>query len=137
MTIRPAKAQDLPVLVGSGLLSRDAAAPHAIQASVEEGSLVVAETNGELVGLALVDRSFFGRGFVRLLHVQHEHQRRGLGGDLLAAAVRAAGTTRVFTSTNLSNHPMQQLLVKTGWVPCGLVHGLDRGDPELFYFTDA
>lgn len=116
----------------SGLLPADACAPH-----VEGGLLLVAETGGGLVGLALVDRSFFGRGFLRLLHVHHEHQRRGLGQDLLSAAVRAAGTTRVFTSTNLSNHPMQQLLAKTGWTPCGLVHGLDQGDPELFYFTDA
>ncbi len=32
---------------------------------------------------------------------------------------------------------MQQLLLKSGWRPAGLVHGLDEGDPELFYLCPS
>ncbi|MCR8573352.1 hypothetical protein [Streptomyces sp. Isolate_219] len=35
--------------------------------------------------------------------------------------------------TNVSNQPMQRLLQRAGWSPVGLLHGLDEGDPELFY----
>jgi hypothetical protein len=28
---------------------------------------------------------------------------------------------------------MQLLLRRAGWTPAGLLHGLDEGDPELFY----
>ncbi|MFJ9107636.1 hypothetical protein [Streptomyces sp. NPDC102283] len=40
-------------------------------------------------------------------------------------------TPKLFTSTNVSNQPMQRLLQKAS--PAGLLHGLDEGDPELFY----
>ncbi|MFB6715807.1 MULTISPECIES: hypothetical protein [unclassified Streptomyces] len=43
----------------------------------------------------------------------------------------------MFTSTNVSNQPMQQLLQRAGWRPVGLLHGLDEGDPELFYLCQT
>ncbi|MFJ7630855.1 hypothetical protein ACIQZN_30680 [Streptomyces sp. NPDC097595] len=49
------------------------------------------------------------------------------------ASRRGAGTPKLFTSTNVSNQPMQRLLQRAGWTPAGLLHGLDEDDPELFY----
>lgn len=43
-------------------------------------------------------------------------------------------TTKLFTSTNLSNLPMQALLTKLGYRLSGVIHNLDDGDPELVYF---
>lgn len=101
------------------------------------GQLLVAERDGVPVGYAAVDHSFFRRGFVRQLYVTPAHRRRGVASRLLDEAVALCGTARVFTSTNLSNRPMQQLLHALGWQPCGMVEGLDEGDPEVFYFLDA
>jgi len=42
-------------------------------------------------------------------------------------------TPKLFTSTNLSNLPMQSLLAKLGYKLCGVIHHLDEGDPELVY----
>jgi hypothetical protein len=56
-----------------------------------------------------------------------------VGARLLTATESACTTTKLFTSTNVSNHPMQRLLQRAGWSPVGLLHGLDEGDPELFY----
>lgn len=42
-------------------------------------------------------------------------------------------TEKLFTSTNLSNLPMQSLLVRLGYLLSGVIHHLDEGDPELVY----
>ena len=47
-------------------------------------------------------------------------------------SIRQSGLYRLFTSTNVSNLPMQQLLQHAGWSATGILHGLDEGDPELF-----
>jgi len=45
-------------------------------------------------------------------------------------------TRKLFTSTNESNQPMQQLLSVLGYVPSGVIHNLDPGDPELVFYLD-
>ncbi len=42
-------------------------------------------------------------------------------------------TAKLFTSTNLSNLPMQSLLIQRGYRLAGIIHDLDEGDPELVY----
>ena len=41
---------------------------------------------------------------------------------------------KLFTSTNKSNVPMQKLMEKLKYKKSGIVHNLDPGDPELFFF---
>lgn len=41
---------------------------------------------------------------------------------------------KLFTSTNLSNLPMQSLLSKSGYELSGVIHNLDVGDPEIVYY---
>jgi GNAT superfamily N-acetyltransferase len=103
---------------------------------VVRGEVLVAEVEGLLHGYAVVDRTFFGRPFIQLLFVSERHRRHGVGRELVEAVVHRAHE-RVFTSTNLSNFPMQGLLSRSGWHPCGLIHGLDENDPEVFYFRDT
>lgn len=99
--------------------------------------MLVAERDSEIVGYVIQDAGFFEHGFVHLLAVSERHRRQGIGASLLAASVRECATSRVFTSTNLSNGEMQRLLRREGWIPSGLIHGLDEGDPEVFYYIDS
>ncbi|MFD7964291.1 hypothetical protein ACFV5J_26165 [Streptomyces zaomyceticus] len=65
---------------------------------------------------------------------------RGAEADALMevdAAADSCTTSKLFTSANVSNQPMQRLLRRAGWDSVGLVHGLDEGDPELFYLRRA
>ena len=80
---------------------------------------------------------FFGRDFVDFLWVRPDHRRKGVGRLLLRMSVSAATSSRVFTSTNESNRPMQKLLASEGWHRSGRLVGLDEGDPESVYFLDA
>jgi hypothetical protein len=45
-----------------------------------------------------------------------------------------AVTPKLFTSTNESNIPMQQLCERLGYARSGLIENLDEGDPEIIYF---
>jgi ribosomal protein S18 acetylase RimI-like enzyme len=63
-------------------------------------------------------------------------RRLGVGQALLRAAVERAGTSRVFSSTNVSNTVMQSVFEAGGWTLSGQLDGLDEQDPELVHFID-
>ncbi|TDD11688.1 N-acetyltransferase [Nonomuraea deserti] len=98
-----------------------------------DGAVLVAGTPTGLVGYVVVEYTFFEQGFVTMLMVAEPARGHGVGERLLRAAAASCRTGKLFTSTNLSNHPMQRLLQRIGWRPVGMVHGLDDGDPEVFY----
>jgi GNAT superfamily N-acetyltransferase len=79
---------------------------------------------------------FFGRDFIELLVVDPDRRRAGIGRILLRDAVAAAGTARVFTSTNASNRPMRALLATEDWSFSGGLGGLDEDDSELVFYKD-
>jgi GNAT superfamily N-acetyltransferase len=84
-------------------------------------------------GFAIVTRHFYGFPFVDLLHVSEARRRAGAGSALMAHCEAVHDADRIFTSTNESNAPMRALLGKAGWLPAGVVHYLDPGDPELIF----
>lgn len=77
---------------------------------------------------------FFGQAFIELLMVGARFRRSGLGLALVASFQESCRGRKLFTSTNLSNHPMQSLLLKAGFRPSGYIDNLDEGDPELVFF---
>jgi GNAT superfamily N-acetyltransferase len=88
---------------------------------------------GDVVGFAVVTRHFYGFPFVDLVVVADAARRRGAGSALMAHCEAVHAADRIFTSTNESNEPMRALLSKAGWLPAGVVHYLDPGDPELIF----
>ena len=70
-----------------------------------------------------------------MLMVAEGARGQGIGAELLLDAQQKRETAKLFTSTNLSNQPMQRLLARLGWRSVGIVYGLDEGDPELFYLA--
>jgi ribosomal protein S18 acetylase RimI-like enzyme len=95
----------------------------------------VAVAADEILGYCVTERAFFGHWFVVMLMVAEGARGRGIGTELLLDAQRQRDTAKLFTSTNLSNQPMQRLLARLGWSSAGIVYGLDEGDPELFYLA--
>ena len=98
------------------------------------GCFVAADAEDVLSGYAVLEYTFFANGFLSLLFVAPDHRRKGVGAALLRYAQSVCQTPKLFTSTNLSNLPMQALLAKSGYALSGVIHNLDENDPELVYF---
>lgn len=86
-----------------------------------------------VVGYGILEYSFFGKGFVPLVYVHTDYRREGVGANLMHYLETICETDRLFTSTNLSNIPMQGLLAKLEYKLSGIIHDLDLHDPELIY----
>lgn len=104
-----------------------------IQRWVRIGVAHVAVLDGAVVGYAVLEHSFFERGFIAMLSVALSHRRRGVGAALVRHLEGLCTSERIFTSTNRSNLIMQSLLQKLGYNYSGMVDNLDPEDPELFY----
>ncbi|HEX8685911.1 MAG TPA: GNAT family N-acetyltransferase, partial [Pyrinomonadaceae bacterium] len=94
----------------------------------------VAQAGGEVIGYGVLSHNFYAHGFVEMLYVHPGRRRRGVGAALLLHMESLCRSPKLFTSTNLSNLPMQSLLNRTGYSLSGVIHNLDEGDPELVYF---
>lgn len=135
ISIRPAAVEDVEALCSLDLVARgEAGRREFIRREVASGNCFVAEAVGEAVGYGVLNYTFFHSGFVEMLYVGQEHRRRGAGAALLRHLESRCLTPKLFTSTNLSNLPMQSLLAGLGYELSGVIHNLDEGDPELVYF---
>lgn len=104
---------------------------------IELGQCHVALVEGRIAAHGILERSFYGHGFVALLVVGEAHRRCGIGSALLGHLESVCETEKLFTSTNESNQPMRKLLEKLGWQPSGVIENLDEGDLELVFFRKS
>lgn len=103
-----------------------------VSRSVAAGNCFVA-IDERVIGYAVLEYTFYDNGFVSMLYVHPEHRRLGVGTGLMKHLESVCQTSKLFTSTNLSNTPMQSLLVRLGYKLSGVIHDLDEDDPELVY----
>ena len=104
-----------------------------IQRSVVAENCHVATDDIHIMGYAVLEHSFYERGFVSMLYVDPAWRRQGVGSALMRHLESLCRTDKLFASTNLSNLPMQSLLIKLKYKLTGMIHDLDEGDPELVY----
>lgn len=97
------------------------------------GDCYVAEEDSELLGLIVLEHSFYAYGFISLLYVREDHRRKGVASELMTHAEQLCTTTKLFTSTNESNQPMRRLCERLGYIASGVIYNLDEDDPELVY----
>ncbi|NTU62653.1 MAG: GNAT family N-acetyltransferase [Chloroflexi bacterium] len=131
--MRLAQKDDLEALYRcDDVAQRDQSRRDAVARAVAEGQCYVA-VNDRVLGYGVLEYTFFAQGFVALVIVQPNYRRQGVGSALLRHFGVVCRTDKLFTSTNLSNSPMQLLLAKLGYKLSGVIHDLDEGDPELVY----
>jgi GNAT superfamily N-acetyltransferase len=135
ITIRPAAEADAEVLCSfDAVAQRDGERREFIRHSVASGVCHVAADGGGLIGYGVLTYGFYRQGFVEMLYVHPGRRRRGAGAVLLRHLESLCRSPKLFTSTNLSNLPMQSLLNSAGYALSGVIHNLDEGDPEVVYF---
>ena len=134
-TIRQGESRDAdPLIALDHMTTLDPRRIDLIRRTIEAGTCFVAELHGEVVGYAVLDYSFYDKGTIAVLYTKKERRRHGIGSALVGHIEGLCQTTKLFTSTNLSNKPMQTLLAKHRFTLTGFIDNLDEGDPELIYF---
>ena len=135
ISIRPAVETDIEALCSLDLVARrENERREFIRREVASGNCFVAVMNETVVGYGVLNYTFHHNGCIDMLYVDSDHRRRGAGAALLKHMESLCETPKLFTSTNLSNLPMQSLLAKLDYVLSGVIHNLDEGDPEIVYF---
>ena len=97
----------------------------------------VAEINGGVAAYGVLTKHFFGQPFVEIVMVGREFRRQGLGASIVKHFQSIVPDRKLFSSTNMSNRPMQMLFAKLGFGPSGYVDNLDEGDPEIIFYHAA
>lgn len=135
ISIRPANENDVEVLCSFDLVARcENERREFIRRSVASGACYVAVAKDEVIGYGVLNYTFYDNGYIDMLYVHSDHRRRGAAEALLRHLEPLCKTSKLFTSTNLSNLAMQSLLDKLEYVLSGIIHNLDEGDPEIVYF---
>jgi len=134
VSIRPAAESDIEALCSLDHVARqESGRREFIRREVASGNCFVAVACETVLGYGVLNYTFYDNGRVEMLYVHSEHRRRGAGAALLRHLESLCRTPKLFTSTNLSNLPMQSLLAKAGYALSGVIYNLDEGDPELVY----
>jgi len=135
ISIRPAVESDIDALCSLDLIAREENERREfIRHEVVSGNCFVAVTNETVIGYGVLNYTFYYVGCIDMLYIHSDHRRSGAGAALLRHLESLCQTPKLFTSTNLSNLPMQSLLAKLDYVLSGVIHNLDEDDPEIVYF---
>jgi N-acetylglutamate synthase-like GNAT family acetyltransferase len=135
ISIREAYSSDIDEILDLDELARgEPIRANFLRGAVEHGSCLVADRAGRVLGYGVLDYSFYSQGFIPLVYVRSDSRRHGVGSELIRGLEARCVTQKLFTSTNYSNEPMKALLSQLGFVPSGIIHNLDPGDPEIVYF---
>ena len=135
ISIRPAVEDDIEALCSLDLIARqENERREFIRREVASGNCFVAVMNETVIGYGVLNYTFYHQGCIDMLYIHSDYRGCGAGAALLRHMESQCKTPKLFTSTNLSNLPMQSLLAKLNYVLSGVIHNLDEGDPEIVYF---
>lgn len=133
-TVRRGEAADAAALKAlDTIVPVDPRRAESIDRWLERDVVFVSEIDGQVVGYGVFNHDFFRQGNVDMLMLHPDYRGQLIGELLLRALEQACDTPKLFCTTNLSNHRMQRLLSRRGFVACGFIDELDPGDPELVY----
>ena len=134
ISIRPAASADIEAVCSFDVVARRAHDRREfIRRAVNAGTCHAAVSEQGVIGYGVLNYTFYHQGWIEMLYIAADQRRRGAGTALLEHMERQCQTPKLFTSTNLSNLPMQALLAKRGYVLSGVIHNLNDGDPEIVY----
>src|ERR1051325_7556215 len=113
--VRQAVEKDVGELCAIDRIAQsDAGREDFIRNSVRAGNcfVLIAKPSNAIAGYCVLEYSFFSHGFISMLYVDVDHRRQNYATTLMNCMETTCRTKKVFSSTNLSNSPMQSLFAK-------------------------
>jgi N-acetylglutamate synthase-like GNAT family acetyltransferase len=132
--VRKANPDDVQVIQAFDTESSERHRKALIERAVTEGDAYVVEQEDVVIGIGVLEYTFFDQGFVSLIYVKAQERRTKAGETLLRHLISICRTPKLFSSTNRSNLPMQAHFLKTDFAESGIIYNLDVGDPEVIYY---
>ncbi|MBT2640433.1 GNAT family N-acetyltransferase [Bacillus sp. ISL-39] len=105
-----------------------------IRNSIEDERCIVVKDMNHIVGFLIFDTRFFDCSFISLIIVKPTERRKGYATSLIEYFTSISPTLKIFSSTNKSNHEMQEVFKANGFIQSGFIENLDEDDPEIIYF---
>ena len=105
-----------------------------VKAYLEQHHLLVAEGDGEVVGLCAYRTDWFQCTFIALVVVRERYRRRGIARELVRAVEAVSPTPRVFSSVEETNGAAIRMHGALGFVPSGYIDNLPQGTRELVFY---
>lgn len=135
MEIRLPHAADLDALM---TLAGDAIGPEragsVVRSHLERHHLLVAEDDGEVVGLLAYRTDWFQCTFVSLVSVREDRQLRGIARALYRRVEDLSPSPRLFSSTEETNARSIKMHTALGFAPAGHIDNLPQGYRELLFY---
>ncbi|WDR06621.1 GNAT family N-acetyltransferase [Devosia rhodophyticola] len=136
--IRVATHDDQDAITGiDNLAAKDSERIANIGRWISDGSCHLIACDDTVAAYGVLTDHFFDNGFIEMLMVAERFRRRGFGLALVEHFKTMCIGPKLFSSTNLSNRPMQQLLLKAGFCTSGYIENLDKNDPEIVFFRSV
>ena len=135
MEFKKANTSDLEALLQiDTIVPSDPTRSEYITTAVASNDIWVCLRDHKIVGYAVLNHSLFNRPTVDMLMIAVEHRKSGIGTEFMKHLEKLNDRDELWTSTNLSNSPMQRLLACLDYKLTGYVDNLDPGDPELIFY---
>ena len=133
MEIRAAQGSDVQAVMqlAAGLGPR--AGPF-VRSHLDRHHVLVAECDGEVVGMLAYRTDWFQCTFVTLVSVREDHRKRGVARALYRAVEGMSPSPRLFSSTEETNAVSIQMHTALGFQSSGHIDNLPQGYRELFFY---
>jgi len=135
MRIREPHAADAPALVElAALMIDERRAAALVREHVQRRELLVADVEGDAVGVLAYRTDWFRCTFVSLVVVAERVRRHGVARALFDEVLRRSPSPRVFSSMEETNAISIQMHRALGFVPSGHIDNLPQGYRELLFY---
>ena len=133
MEIRAAQSSDVQAVMqlAAGLGPR--AGPF-VRSHLDRHHVLVAELDGEVVGMLAYRTDWFQCTFVTLVSVREDYRKRGVARALYRAVEDMSPSPRLFSSTEETNAVSIQMHTARGFQSSGHIDNLPQGYRELFFY---
>ncbi|HEY3067805.1 MAG TPA: GNAT family N-acetyltransferase [Methylomirabilota bacterium] len=135
MQIRQLEGTDLETVMelATDVIGPERAGPF-VRSHVERHHLLVAEIDGEVVGVLAYRTDWFQCTFVSLVSVRKEFRRRGVARALYRRVEDISPGPRLFSSTEETNSVSIKMHTALGFAPSGHIDNLPQGYRELLFY---